>query len=164
MELNMKRDSMGGFTLIELMVVVVIIAILAAIALPSYNQYVLRASASKAQQQIQHIAVLLQQHKARNFNYQGFVVPADLLVLPKGATGSAIKYVISVGDGANSANALNSTTVAGQDWIIKAESKDVKNYSFAMSSRGEKCKTKQWSNITGTSVATLSCGAGHEKW
>lgn len=160
----MKRNSMTGFTLLEMMVTVTIVAILAAIAFPSYNQYVLRASASKAQQQVQQISTLLEQHKSRNFNYQGYVLPTGLATIPNGATGSAVKYVITVGDGANSANALNLTTVTGQAWIIKAESKDVKNYSFAMSSMGEKCKTKFWANITGTSVSTLTCGAGQEKW
>ena len=61
-----KIIKSSGFTLIELMVVVVIVAIFAAIAIPSYQEYVRRAVASQAQQEIQRLATLLDRHKARN--------------------------------------------------------------------------------------------------
>ena len=55
----MKRNQQG-VTLIELLIVVTIIAILGAIALPSYRQYVVRANRAEAKVMLQQTAQALE--------------------------------------------------------------------------------------------------------
>ena len=44
---NMKRNVQQGFTLIELMIVIAIVAILVALAVPAYQDYTIRAKVSE---------------------------------------------------------------------------------------------------------------------
>ena len=59
----------GGFTLIELMIVVAIVAILASIALPSYTSYIARARRADARTQLLQAAQFMQRFYAANDQY-----------------------------------------------------------------------------------------------
>lgn len=61
--LYMSRPSHAqGFTLIELMIAVAIVAIIAAIAIPNYTEYVNRARRSSAQQYLSDLAQQQEQY------------------------------------------------------------------------------------------------------
>jgi type IV pilus assembly protein PilE len=61
-----------GFTLIELMIVVAVVAILAAIALPSYSDYVTRSRIPDATSNLSAKRVQLEQWFQDNHTYAGF--------------------------------------------------------------------------------------------
>jgi type IV pilus assembly protein PilE len=58
-----------GFTLIELMVVVVIVAILAAVAIPNYSQYVIRGKLVEAPSTLANLRVRMEQYFQDNRTY-----------------------------------------------------------------------------------------------
>ncbi|WP_158886525.1 type IV pilin protein [Rhodanobacter sp. L36] len=64
-----RRRLATGFTLIELMIVVVIIAILAAIAIPLYSDYVTRSKLTEAHNGLNTYRVSMEQYYQDNRNY-----------------------------------------------------------------------------------------------
>ena len=64
-----------GITLLELMIVVVIVGILAAIAYPSYQDYVLRSHRADAQADLLELAQWLERHYTTNNTYAGAALP-----------------------------------------------------------------------------------------
>lgn len=63
------KKRISGFTLIELMITVAVVGILAAIAYPSYKDYIVRANRSAAQQFMLTIANIEEQYLLTNRSY-----------------------------------------------------------------------------------------------
>ncbi len=68
--------SVKGFTLIELMIVVAVIGILSAVALPAYNDYVTRGKISEATSGLSDGRVKMEQYFQDNRSYVGGPCPA----------------------------------------------------------------------------------------
>lgn len=100
----------GGFTLIELMITVAILAILASIALPSYTSYITRGKITEATSTLAEMRVKLEQWYQDNRNY-GSTASACGVAMP---AAPKVKYfTFSCNWGAVGSNQGFTVTAAG---------------------------------------------------
>ena len=103
--------SQQGITLIEIMIVVAIIGVLAAIAYPSYQQYVLKSKRTDMMSEMQNIATQIQTNKLAQGTYSNDVVAGLGGNYP--AQGNALYQVTFTPDPLTSNWAIVATPEAG---------------------------------------------------
>ena len=132
----MKTEQ--GFTLIELMITVAIVAILASVALPSYTEYIRRGQVAQATEALSEAKVVMEQFYANNRTYAGAVFNGAAICSATVDTGSKTFAI-----GASSCDAAGFTLTA----TGKAS---MTGFAYAITQNGTKTSTftsvPGWSN------------------
>ncbi|RDS84744.1 prepilin-type N-terminal cleavage/methylation domain-containing protein [Dyella monticola] len=108
--MQIDRNKASGFTLIEMMIVVVVIAVLAAIAIPAYQKYVMESRRTAAKTALFDLASREEKYYSTNNQYTntlselGYNTTAATITVPNGNAATDY-YTISVAlTGATTAN------------------------------------------------------------
>ena len=147
----MNRSSMRGVTLLELMVVVVIVAVLASIAIPSYRQYLLRAQRTDATGALLRLAAAQEKFYLQNNRYATGAAIANAPPNGLGITGTEHGYytldVVSPSGNAAVDYLATATFVAGGP-----QAEDHACTSFSITETGRRSATD-----SGNAVNTEKC-------
>jgi type IV pilus assembly protein PilE len=103
--------SARGFTLIELMIVVAVVAIIAAIAIPNYSESVRKSRRAQAKADITEYAQMAERFHTINNTYVGFALPPTGSVSPR--EGGTARYNLAINPQTQNAFTITATVAAG---------------------------------------------------
>ena len=133
--MNIQKKQQG-FTLIELMIVIAIVGILAAIALPAYQDYTVRAKVSEALARLAEGKTSVAEYYSANGYFPSSAATAGINTFPNTDIVSSIKYI---GADSGTVSTLGAILQAG---IIPTSTST--NYSFVLSGVTQSGRTLRW--------------------
>ena len=137
-----NRYSQQGFTLIELMIVVAIIGVLAAIAYPSYQSYVIKTKRTDAMTELQNIATQIESRKLINGSYRQVEIADFKGNFPRTGTNNALYTITLSPTAVDSSDGKEKLT--SSNWIITAmplsDKQMVGDGSLTLNNVGLKCR------------------------
>ena len=101
----------GGFTLVELMIVIAVVALLTAIAVPSYQEQVRKSRRAQAKADMVEYAQMAERYFTVNNTYVGFTLPTTQS--PREA-GSTARYVLALNPAATVSTFTITATAQGR--------------------------------------------------
>jgi type IV pilus assembly protein PilE len=107
-------SNISGFTLIELLVTVAIISILVAVALPSYQDYIIRANRSAAQQFMLDIANREEQYILDARTYHATIGTGGLNLTPPAALTNRYTFAVVLASGPPPTYTITATPIGPQ--------------------------------------------------
>lgn len=144
-----KPSHSKGFTLIELMITVAIVAILASVALPSYTQYVVRGRLADGQKILATYALAQEQYFQNNNRYATAADGTTCGVSVSGSAYSSSDFTLSCTATATSSSNTYTAKLTGKT------GKTVAGYEYQITDTGAR-KTNKFKN---TDYTTLNCWA-----
>lgn len=150
-----------GFTLVELLIVIAILGIIAAIAFPSYKSYVQKTKRAETQAELTEVASQMQRFKMANYTFVQSVSGTTIIPINLTRLGYA-------GTAPNSSNGLYQINLqfnqAATEWVLSA----VPLAGGAQNNTGVSCINdrgqRYWSKTTATAAACEALITSTSNW